>query len=132
MSSENGTLRFLMNPDEESGNNGSNNNSNNENYPNPGSRYLDIYTGDFPNGDDQLFETVQLSVRNAVEKKATNQALRNVYETKTNTSADIGIGPANIIRGFLGVGSKGGRRNKRNTKRVNRRNKKSKSRRSRR
>ena len=43
MSSEYWTLRFLMNPDEESENSGSNNNSNNENYPNSGQQYLDIY-----------------------------------------------------------------------------------------
>lgn len=124
MSSEHGTLRFLMNPDEHNSYNNSNFNNNN-NFPRrpPGPRFLDIYTGDLPNGDNQLFETEQLSVRNAVEKKAINQAVRNVYEKKTNTSASIGEGPANLIRGFLGVGPKKG--GSKRSRRVNRRTKKS-------
>lgn len=132
MSSDNGILRFLMNSDENNSSNNYSNSNNNDDFPrrDPGPRFLDIYTGDLPNGDDQLFETVQISVRNAVEKKATNQALRNVYEKKTNTSAGIREGPANLIRGFLGVGPKKGgkrtrRRGRRNTKRMNRRAKKS-------
>lgn len=127
MSTDNGILRFLLNSDENnSSNNYSNSNSNN-NFPRraPGPRFLEIYTGDLPNGDDQLFETVQISVRNAVEKKATNQALRNIYENKTNTSAAMSHGPANTIRGFLGIGPKGGRRSsKRKTRRNTRKSKK--------
>ena len=135
ISSEFGSLRFLPNEEDREVNDF--NNSNNENYMRPPEvQFLEISSANLPDGEDQLFETVQKSVRNATENRARNQALRNVYESRTNTSASPGEGPANIIRGFLGMktpkGAMGGRRNKRNTKRVNRRNKKSKSRRSRR
>ena len=125
MSSEHGILRFLMNSDENNSSNNYSNSNNNNNFPRraPGPRFLEIYTGDLPEGDEQLFQTVQLSVRNAVEKKATNQALRNVYETGTNTSAGIREGPANTIRGFLGIGPKGG--SKRSSKRTRRNKRKS-------
>jgi len=138
ISSQFGSLRFLLNEEDREVN--YYNNSNNENYVRPPDvQFLEISRANLPDGENQLFETVQKSVRNATENRATNQALRNVYESRTNTSASPGEGPANLVRGFLGMktpkGSMGGtrsRRGKRNTKRVNRRNKKSKSRRSRR
>ena len=126
MSSENGMLRFRMNSDENNSSNNYSNSNNNNNFPRraPGPRYLEIYIGDLPNGDDQLFETVQISVRNAVEKKAINQALRNVYEKETNSSATMSNGPANTIRAFLGIGPKGGRRSSKHTRRNKRKSKK--------
>jgi hypothetical protein len=46
--------------------------------------------------------------------KARNQALRNIYENKTGTSAAPGNGPANLIRKYAGIelpkGSRGGMR----------------------
>lgn len=52
-----------------------------------------------------------------LNSKATNQAIRNVYESKTEQSAAPGEGPANIIRAFTGVrvprGAEGGRRTRR-------------------
>jgi hypothetical protein len=39
----------------------------------------------------------------AVGKQATDQAIRDVYEENTGQSAKPGTGPADIIRGFVGV-----------------------------
>ena len=39
----------------------------------------------------------------AFEKKATRQAIDEVYEGKTGQSAQPGTGPADLIRGFVGV-----------------------------
>ena len=51
-----------------------------------------------------------------LNSKAKNQALRNVYETKTGQSANPGQGPANSIRGFAGIrvpkGAEGGKRSR--------------------
>ena len=51
---------------------------------------------------------------------AKNQALRNVYETKTGQSATPGEGPANLIRSFAGIrvpkGAKGGKRTRKSRK----------------
>ena len=132
MSSENGMLRFLMNSDENNSSNNYSNSNNNNNFSRraPGPRFLEIYTGDLPNGDDQLFETVQLSVRNAVEEKAARQVVANVYEIKTNTSAANGEGPGKMIRELLGIKPmpKGGskRSSKRSSKRTRRNKRKSK------
>ena len=38
-----------------------------------------------------------------VEKKGTDQAIRDVYEKKTGQSAAPGTGPADLIRKFVGV-----------------------------
>ena len=43
------------------------------------------------------------TVAEAVEKKAVEQAFRDVYETKTGQSATPGTGPADYIRGFAGI-----------------------------
>lgn len=64
-----------------------------------------------------------------INSKATNQAIRNVYERKTygNNSAP-GRGPANIIRKFAGVkvprGAEGGSRKKSSKNKKNRKVKK--------
>jgi hypothetical protein len=39
----------------------------------------------------------------AIGKKATRQAIDDVYEGKTGQSAQPGTGPADLIRGFAGV-----------------------------
>jgi hypothetical protein len=39
----------------------------------------------------------------AVGKQATRQAIDDVYEENTGQSAKPGTGPADIIRGFVGV-----------------------------
>jgi hypothetical protein len=39
----------------------------------------------------------------AIGKKATRQAIDEVYEGKTGQSAQPGTGPADLIRGFVGV-----------------------------
>lgn len=63
-----------------------------------------------------------------LNSKAKNQAIRNVYESKTGQSATPGTGPANLIRAFTGVrvprGAEGGRR----TRRKNKKSKKTRSR----
>lgn len=134
LSIQHGSLRFKSNDDDIN----NNSNSNNENYPRmPEENYLDISKYDLPDGENQVFEAVQKSVRNVTENKAKNQALRNVYEGKANTSATPGQGPANIIRGFLGTtvpkGAQGGMRNKRSRRtRRNKNTRSTKSRRSRR
>jgi len=65
-----------------------------------------------------------------VTKKGTNQAIRNVYESKTGQNATPGTGPANLIRLFAGVsapkGSKGGSRK---TRRLRKNSKKTRGRR---
>ena len=129
ISSELGLLRFL--PNEEDRQVNYFNESNNENYVPPEVEYLDISMANLPDGENQLFETIQKSVRNITENKAKNQALRNVYEKGTGTSATPGEGSANIIRRFIGMsapkGAMGGRRTSKRSKRTMR-NKKSKSR----
>jgi len=49
-----------------------------------------------------------------LNSKGKNQAIRNVYESKTGQSATPGTGPANLIRAFTGVqvprGAEGGKR----------------------
>lgn len=53
---------------------------------------------------NQLFyklKTVKLS--KAIGKQATRQAIDEVYEANTGQSAQPGTGPADIIRGFVGV-----------------------------
>lgn len=51
-----------------------------------------------------------------LNSKAKNQALRNVYESKTGHSANPGQGPANLIRSFAGIrvpkGAEGGKRSR--------------------
>jgi hypothetical protein len=39
----------------------------------------------------------------AIGKQATRQAIDEVYEGKTGQSAQPGTGPADLIRGFVGV-----------------------------
>jgi hypothetical protein len=39
----------------------------------------------------------------AIDKKATRLAVDDVYEAKTGQSAQPGTGPADLIRGFVGV-----------------------------
>lgn len=39
----------------------------------------------------------------AVGEKATDQAIRDIYEEKTGQSSKPGTGPADLIRGFVGV-----------------------------
>jgi hypothetical protein len=63
----------------------------------------------------------------AIEKKATRQAIDEVYEGKTGKSAQPGTGPADLIRGFVGVqppkrAGKKTRRNKRSKRTRSRRN----------
>jgi hypothetical protein len=53
---------------------------------------------------NQLFyklKTVKLA--EAIGKQATRQAIDEVYEAKTGQSASPGTGPADLIRGFVGV-----------------------------
>ena len=76
---------------------------------------------------NQLFyklKTVKLG--EAIGKQATRQAIDEVYEGKTGQSAAPGTGPADLIRGFVGVQPPKG------TGRKTRRNKRSKRTRSRR
>jgi hypothetical protein len=64
------------------------------------------------------------------KSKARNQALRNVYESKTGTPANPGAGPANLIRSFAGIkvprGAEGG---KRKSRRLHKKSKKTRGRR---
>ena len=63
----------------------------------------------------------------AIGKKATRQAIDEVYEGKTGQSAQPGTGPADLIRGFVGVqppkrAGRKTRRNKRSKRTRSRRN----------
>jgi hypothetical protein len=63
----------------------------------------------------------------AIGKKATRQAIDEVYEGKTGQSAQPGTGPADLIRGFVGVqppkrAGKKTQRNKRSKRTRSRRN----------
>jgi hypothetical protein len=63
----------------------------------------------------------------AIGKQATRQAIDEVYEEKTGQSAQPGTGPADLIRGFVGVqppkrAGKKTRRNKRSKRTRSRRN----------
>ena len=63
----------------------------------------------------------------AIGKQATRQAIDEVYEGKTGQSAQPGTGPADLIRGFVGVqppkrAGKKTRRNKRSKRTRSRRN----------
>lgn len=77
---------------------------------------------------NQLFyklKTVKLA--EAIGKQATRQAIDEVYEAKTGQSASPGTGPADLIRGFVGVqppkrAGKKTRRNKRSNRTRSRRN----------
>ena len=53
-----------------------------------------------------------------IKSKATNQAIRNVYETKTNQGAAPGEGPANIIRKFGKINIPRGSRKMRKTRKT--------------
>ena len=52
----------------------------------------------------------------ALNSRAKNQALRNVYESRTGQGAAPGQGPANLIRKFAGIrvpkGAEGGKRSR--------------------
>jgi hypothetical protein len=62
----------------------------------------------------------------ATGKKATDQAIRDVYEEKTGQSSTPGTGPADIIRRFVGVQPKGkGRKTFRKKRTQSRKSKKS-------
>ena len=58
----------------------------------------------------------------AIGKKATRQAIDEVYEGKTDQSAQPGTGPADLIRGFVGVQppKRAGRKTRRQRKRSRR------------
>jgi hypothetical protein len=63
----------------------------------------------------------------AIGKQATRQAIDEVYEAKTGQSAQPGTGPADLIRGFVGVqppkrAGKKTQRNKRSKRTRSRRN----------
>jgi hypothetical protein len=69
-------------------------------------------------------------IGNNIDKKAKNQALRNVYEKATGKSAAPGHGPANLIRSFAGITSpKGAEGGKRKTRRLHKKSKKTRGRR---
>jgi len=55
-----------------------------------------------------------------INSKAKNQALRNVYQTKTGKNAAPGHGPANLIRKFANIkvpkGAEGGNRSRKRRK----------------
>ena len=59
-------------------------------------------------------------IRRNINSKAKNQALRNVYESKTRKNAAPGTGPANLIRNFAGIkvpkGAEGGKRSRKRRK----------------
>lgn len=65
-----------------------------------------------------------------LNSKAKNQAVRNVYEKKTNQSAAHGHGPANLIRSYAGIkvpkGAEGGSRK---TRRLRKKSRKTRARR---
>jgi hypothetical protein len=68
-------------------------------------------------------------VADAIASKARNQALRNVYETKTHRSATPGMGSANLIRSFAGIYAPRGGIPRTRSKRGKRKNAKTRSRR---
>lgn len=86
-----------------------------------GVRLLDIH-------DHTIFYKLKTeALSKAIEKKATRQAIDEVYEGKTGKSAQPGTGPADLIRGFVGVqppkrAGKKTRRNKRSKRTRSRRN----------
>lgn len=59
-------------------------------------------------------------ISNAINSKAKNLAVRNVYENKTGKSGEPGHGPANLIREMAGIkvpkGAKGGSKKTRKAK----------------
>ena len=67
---------------------------------------------------------IKVPCRVDLNSKAKNQALRNVYETKTGQSANPGQGPANLIRSFAGIrvpkGAAGGKRTRKKTRKYRR------------
>ena len=58
------------------------------------------------NADENVYVFHKLNtdkLAEAVGKQATRQAIDEVYEEKTGQSAQPGTGPADLIRGFVGV-----------------------------
>jgi hypothetical protein len=55
-------------------------------------------------------------INNAINRKAKNQAIRNVVEKRMGISGEPGHGPADLIRKFAGIsltkGARGGKKNK--------------------
>ena len=82
----------------------------------------------YPVGAEMLIHKSRL-VRDLVDvinSKAKNQALRNVYESKTGQDSRPGVGPLNTIRSFAGIkvpkGAEGGRRKTHKQRKNKRRN----------
>jgi len=84
-----------------------------------------IHTADYPQAVKEAVSELVSLVRKSqfnrnINSKSKNQALRNVYESKTGTSAKPGNGPANIIRNMAGVkvskGAHGGRQSRKTRK----------------
>lgn len=75
---------------------------------------------------DELGMMTGPSLKNVTKSKGVNQAIRNVYESKTGTTASPGNGgPANIIRRFAGIkvpkGAEGGsKKTRRKTRKMRR------------
>lgn len=67
-------------------------------------------------------DDLKRSVAGVVNRKAKNQAIRNVVEKRMGVSAIPGHGPANLIRNFAGIsltrGAQGGRKRKNKTRRA--------------
>ena len=70
----------------------------------------------YPIGSEMLIHKSRLvrDIVDIINSKAKNQALRNVYESKTSQDSKPGVGPLNTIRSFAGMkvpkGAEGGRR----------------------
>jgi hypothetical protein len=80
--------------------------------------------------DENVYHFLNLNtgkLQEAIGKQATRQAIDEVYEGKTGQSAQPGTGPADLIRGFVGVqppkrAGKKTQRNKRSKRTRSRRN----------
>jgi hypothetical protein len=58
------------------------------------------------NADKNIYVFFNLKtdkLRQAIGKKATRQAIDDIYEAKTGQSSKPGTGPADLIRGFAGL-----------------------------
>ena len=94
-----------------------------------GIKFVSFYIRSLPDGENALFLTrrpFRNIFTNNIKKKALNQTVRNTYERMTNQNSTPVTGPANKIRGFLGVQPPKGSERKRKTRKTrNRKSRKS-------